>query len=63
MVLVAALGAEARHEGALKLVDQRVVDARPGSEAVERVGALDGMPLAQFVANVGVFSCMRVPSV
>ena len=54
MVLVAALGAEARHEGALKLVGQWAVGAWPGAESVERAGALGVMPLVHRVANVGV---------
>ena len=63
MVLGTTVQAEARYKRALKLVDERVVLARPGAEAVERVGALDGMPLAHFVANVGVVSFVLVVSV
>ena len=46
MVLGTAVHAEARHKRALQLVDERVVVARAGAEAVHRVRALGGLPFA-----------------
>ena len=60
MVLGTTVHAEARHKRALQLVDERVVVARAGAEAVHRVRALDGLPFAHESGYIWILVLVRV---
>ena len=60
MVLGTTVHAEARYKRALQLIDERVVLARAGAEAVHRVRALDGLPFAHESGYVWILVLVQV---